>query len=108
MKFEECNKDPKFRQAFIENNIRLLKNIISGTNNAIRHNDDYASILEEMIDTLELNEKELEVLKKELCDLKENTLDLYKQINNFDIMINIYNKYIDKKKENNTLKLYNN
>ena len=107
MKFEECNKDPKFRQAFIENEIRIFNDIVSGTNIAIRHNNDYISMLEEMINILELNEKEIETLNEELSKLNENTLSFQKQVNKIGIMVNIYNKYLDKKKENNnTLKLY--
>jgi len=101
MKLEDCNKDPKFRQAFIENEIRMFNDIISGINISIRHSNDYISMLDEMIDILELNEQELGALNEELSTLNKNILSLEKQKNTFGVIINIYNKYLYKKKENN-------
>jgi hypothetical protein len=108
MKMEECINDPKFRQAFVEEQNKILKNIIFSDNNIIYHNDALISILEEIKSILQLEDKELEILEEQLNELKNMNLELYKQKNRIDTMVSTYNKYLCNKKENNTLKLYNN
>lgn len=104
MKMEECHNDPKFRVAFVEEHIRGLNSIMDNNNNAIYHNESSISILEEIKQTIELQESEIDVVNEHLNALRTVNKDLSKQKDRLKIMVDIYEKFLSFK-SNKKLKL---
>jgi hypothetical protein len=97
MKIEECIDDPQFRVAFVEHEVSGLQEVINGNKNILYHNEGKLSILEQIKKNILLDNEELNVINEHLDAVKFVSSDIKKQNNRLNIMINIYNKFLNKK-----------
>ncbi|MCK9440319.1 MAG: hypothetical protein M0Q13_02745 [Methanothrix sp.] len=94
MKMEECQNDPKFRMAFVENDINNFNDIIQNITNFIYHNKSMISILEEIKKNIKLQDLEVNIIEKQLNELRKTNETSLEQKNELKILVGIYEKFL--------------
>jgi len=101
MKLEDCINDPKFRREFVTHEMDNLKKTVEGNENMLYHNDAKISILQEILDKLDLTKEEEGIVKEHMGALKGIKSDVNDQSARLDIMVEIYRKFKKRVLDNN-------
>lgn len=95
---EECYNDPQFRVEFIKEYVKALGSVMDSNNNAIYYNKSSISILEEIKNSIALDEEEAAIISENLSSLENDNKNLNKQKDKLKTMSLICEKFLDYKK----------
>lgn len=101
MELQDCIKDPKFRREFVSHEIDNIKKTVDGNSNMLYHNDAKISILQEILDKVELTKEEEGIVEEHMGALQGLKSDVNIQSDRLKIMVDIYDKFKKRILDNN-------